>query len=302
MTSSNTGINDRRFGAHLSMSRWKSLIVIIVPPIAMIILQVALYQVATLIEGPSDRSEILSPLRLLAVNISMIVTGLLTVPIVAGFAKVSWRDVLSYPRGFDFRRLTVYLGWALGFTVLGNAALGVFAIDHTPWVGFGITGTTVALIVIMLLTTPLTAAAEELMFRGAAMPAVASWVRPERVALGLGIVVSSVLFAASHIASDLWLFSYHVFLGLATAMMVIRTRGLEAPIAWHIANNTFTAILNTLLAGGGEFSAARSEGAGGPHLLIPVVFVLATVVVVWMREGRAQKSGVTIDSEVFSGK
>ncbi|MGW8433641.1 CPBP family intramembrane glutamic endopeptidase [Nocardiopsis sp. NPDC055879] len=293
MSSSNTGINERRFGAHLSMSRWKSLIVILVPPIAMIIVQVGLYQVATLIEGPSEQSETLGPLRLLAVNISMIVTGFLTVPIVAGFARVSWREVLSHRRGFDFRRLTVYLGWALGFTVLGNAALGVFAIDHTPWVGFGITGTTGSLIVIMVLTTPLTAAAEELMFRGATMPAVASWVRPERLALGLGVVVSSVLFAVSHFASDPWLFGYHVFLGLATATMAIRSRGLEAPIAWHIANNTFTAILNTLLAGGGEFSVARSEGAGGPHLLIPVVFVLATVVVVWIREGRAQESGVT---------
>ncbi|GEK80327.1 CPBP family intramembrane glutamic endopeptidase [Agrococcus baldri] len=288
MTETDSRGNLRRFGSHLSMRWWHALIVIVVPPVAMLILQIALFQVAQQMEGPADGTETLSPLRLLAVNLSMIVTGVLTVPLVARFAGVSWRAVLSFPRRLDRRRLVVYLGWALGSTVLGNAALGILAPDRTPWVGFGVTGTTVALIAVMLLTTPLTAAAEELMFRGAAMPAVASWVRPERLALAIGLILSSVVFAASHVATDPWLFGYHVFLGLATGVMAIRSRGLEAPIAWHVANNTFTAILNTLLAGGGDFSVARAAGSGGPHLLIPAVFVLAAVAVVWVREGRVQ--------------
>ena len=70
--------------------------------------------------------------------------------------------------------------------------------------------------------------------------------------------------------------------------MAIRSHGLEAPIAFHVANNAFTAVLNTLLAGGGAFAVERSSGAGGPHLLIPTAFVSAIVAVVWIREKRAQ--------------
>ncbi|GAA4887177.1 membrane protease YdiL (CAAX protease family) [Streptomonospora salina] len=292
MPSNDNGTNTRRFGAHLSLSRWKPIIVIAIPPIAMIALQIALFQVAGLIDGSGGQSGKVTPLQLLAVNLSMSLTGLLTVPLIARLANVPWRAVLSYPRKFDRRRLTVYLLWALLFTVLGNAGLATFALDHTPWVGFGVTGTTIALLVVILLTTPFTAAAEELMFRGAMMPAVASWVRPERLALGAGAVVSSFVFAASHFASDPWLFGYHVFLGLATAVMAIRSQGLEAPIAFHVANNAFTAVLNVFLADGGAFSVERGSGSGGPHLFIPVVFVLATLVVVWVREGRARTASV----------
>ncbi|GAB3477047.1 lysostaphin resistance A-like protein [Nocardiopsis coralliicola] len=290
MNSPADGAAARRFGAHLSLSWWKPIAVIAVPPIAMIILQIALFQAAEAIEGSSGgQSETVTPLQLLAVNLSMSATGVLSVPLIAWLAKVPWRAVLSYPRGFDRRRLGVYLLWALACTVLGNAGLAVFAADHTPWVGFGLTGTTIALVAVIALTTPLTAAAEELMFRGAVMPAVAAWVRPERLALALGAVVSSFVFAAAHFASDPWLFGYHVFLGLTTAVMAIRSRGLEAPIAFHIANNTFTALLNAFLAGGGGFSVERTAGAGGPHLAIPAVFVLAVTAVVWVREGRVQR-------------
>ncbi|APX34590.1 CAAX protease [Brachybacterium sp. P6-10-X1] len=258
-----------------------------VPPLVMIILQIALFAIVGLIDHGSGQTEAVGPLQLLAVNLSMGITGVLTVPLICWWAKVPWRSILSAPRAFDQRRLAVYLLWALGVTILANAALALLAPEQTPWVGVGFTGTTMALLVVIVLTTPLAAVSEELMFRGAVMPAVASWVRPERIALALGVIVSSLAFATTHLATDPWLFAHHVFLGLATAVMAIRSRGLEAPIAFHVANNTFTAVLNTLLAGGGDFSVARTAGAGGPHLLIPALFVLALVIVVWRREGNA---------------
>lgn len=280
----------RRFGAHLSLSWWKPLVIITVPPLVMIVLQIVLFAVVGLIDHGSGQAEAVGPLQLLAVNLSMGITGVLTVPLVSWWAKVPWRSILSFPRMFDRRRLAAYLLWALGATVLANAALAILAPGQTPWIDLGVSGTTVALLVVIVLTTPLAAVSEELMFRGAVMPAVASWVRPERIALALGVTVSSLAFATTHLATDPWLFAYHVFLGLATAVMAIRSRGLEAPIAFHVGNNTFTALLNALLADGGDFSVARTSGAGGPHLLIPALFVLTLVVVVWRREGQAGES------------
>lgn len=277
----------RRYGTHLSLTWWKPIVLIVVPPVAMIILQIILFTIVGLIDHGSAQEEAVGPLQLLAVNLSMGITGVLTVPLISRWAKVPWRTILSFPRAFDRRRLASYLLWALGATGLANGSLALFAPGQTPWVGFGVTGTTAALLVVIMLTTPLAAVSEELMFRGAMMPAVASWVRPERIALALGAVVSSLAFAVTHLATDPWLFGYHVFLGLATAVMAIRSRGLEAPIGFHVANNTFTAALNTLLAGGGDFSVARTAGSGGPHLLIPAFFVLTLVLVVWRREGRA---------------
>ncbi|WP_083830577.1 CPBP family intramembrane glutamic endopeptidase [Nesterenkonia sp. F] len=283
----------RRFGAHLSLTWWKPLVIIVVPPLAMIILQIVLFTIVGLIDDGGGQAEAVGPLQLLAVNLSMGITGVLAVPLISWGAKVPWRTILSSPRVFDRSRLARYLLWGLGTTALANAALALLAPGQTPWVGVGVTGTTMALLVVIVLTTPLAAVSEELLFRGAVMPAVASWVRPERIALALGVIVSSLAFAITHLATDPWLFSYHVFLGLATAVMAIRSRGLEAPIAFHVANNTFTAVLNVLLAGGGDFSVARTAGAGGPHLLIPALFVLALVIVVWRREGKSGEPTMT---------
>ncbi len=51
---------------------------------------------------------------------------------------------------------------------------------------------------ITLATTPLQAAGEELWFRGAALPAAASWGRAVRPALFVGVVVSALAFTAVH--------------------------------------------------------------------------------------------------------
>lgn len=288
----------RRFGAHLRLRWWMPPLILLLPPLAMIALQVALFQAATSLQGDSYGAEVVGPLQLLAVNLSMGITGVLTVPVVARLAGVPWRALLSHPRRPDRRRLGIYLLWALGTTVLANAALALLVPERTGWTGLALTGTTVGLLVVIAATTPPAALAEELMFRGAAMPALASWIRPERAALALGAAGSALAFALTHLSTDPWLFGYHLFLGLATAAMAIGSRGLEAPIAFHLANNTFTAVLNALLADGGGFDVQRSAGAGGPHLVIPALLVLVLVVAVLRRERRLEeRAGATTSSD-----
>lgn len=90
-------------------------------------------------------------------------------------------------------------------------------------------------VVVILLTSPLQAAAEEIFFRGYLLQALGSFfARP-----WFGVVVSSVVFALFHGTQNWPLFVDRLAFGLLAALLVWRTGGLEAGIAAHIANNIF---------------------------------------------------------------
>ena len=172
-----------------------------------------------------------------------------------------------------------------------GAGLGVTALvapGSSGWTTFGVTGTTVALLVVVVLTTPLQAAGEELIYRSAVLPAAASWVRAVRPALVVGLVVSGVAFAALHGSTDPWLFGYYVVFGVSAGLMGVISGGVEAGVALHTAGNVLIFTVGALLAGGGPLSADRSVGSGGAFLLIPAAAYVGMVVLVWVRERRAR--------------
>src|SRR5699024_5639228 len=125
---------------------------------------------------------------------------------------------------------------------------------------FAITGTTVGLVVVAVLTTPLQAAGEELAFRGAFLPAIASWIRPARTATIVGLVGSSIVFGLVHFSVDPWLLAYYTLFGACMALLAMITRGLEAPIAFHVSNNVILMVVSALFAGGGGVEIDRSVG------------------------------------------
>ena len=98
-----------------------------------------------------------------------------------------------------------------------------------------LTATTVALALIVLLTTPFQAAGEEYVFRGYLLQAVGSLSRSKWVAL----IVTASLFALAHGVQNFPLFFDRFMFGLIAGWLVIRTGGLEAGIAMHILNNFF---------------------------------------------------------------
>ncbi|BCJ61840.1 CPBP family intramembrane glutamic endopeptidase [Micromonospora endophytica] len=206
----------RPFGAHLRMSWWKPLVVILVPPLVMVVLQVLLYQIVGVIEGSDDpMSATFTPLKFLAINISVGTAGVLAILLLVWIAKVPWRSLISSPRAFDVRRLTYYLA---GAALLVGAGIGVVALvapDAPGWTAFGVTGTTIGMLAVILLSTPIQSVGEELMFRSATLPAAASWVRAVRPALVVGLVVSSLGFAVVHGSADPWLFSYYTVVGIS---------------------------------------------------------------------------------------
>ncbi|MFD7311754.1 CPBP family intramembrane glutamic endopeptidase [Promicromonospora sp. NPDC059942] len=279
----------RPFGAHLRMSWWKPLVVLVVPALGMVVLQVVFYQVVGVIEGSDDpMSATFTPLKLLAINLSVALSGVLAVLLLARLARVSWRSLISFPRAFDGRRLAQYL---LAAAVLVGAGIGVVALvapESPGWVAFGVSGTTILMLVITLVSTPLQSVGEELMYRSAVLPAAASWVRAVRPALAVGLVVSSLAFAVVHGSSDPWLFGYYTFIGVATGLMAIISRGIEAPAAFHVANNVLFSSVNTLMADGEGYTIDRSTDTGDPSLLILAGVNVAMVVLVWFRERRAR--------------
>ncbi len=286
------GLDDSRpFGAHVRMSWWRPLVVLLVPPVVMLLLQILLYQVVGVIEGSDDpMSATFTPLKLLAVNLSVGISGVVAILLLARLAKVPWRRLISSPQAFDVRRLVRYLLGAALLVVAGIGVVALVAPESPGWVAFGVSGTTILMLVITLLSTPIQSVGEELMFRAAALPAAASWVRAVRPALAVGLVVSSLAFALAHGSSDPWLFGYYTFIGVATGLMAIISRGIEAPAAFHIANNVLFSSVNTLMADGEGYTIDRSTDTGDAALLILAAVNVAMVALVWARERRTRRT------------
>lgn len=114
-----------------------------------------------------------------------------------------------------------------------------------------VTGETIALALVVLLTTPLQAMGEEYGFRGYAMQAFGALSdgvatrcgltkeRAAKAAVVFAILASALLFAAAHGVQNFPLFFDRFAFGLLAGYLVYRTGGLEAGIALHIWNNLF---------------------------------------------------------------
>jgi membrane protease YdiL (CAAX protease family) len=90
-------------------------------------------------------------------------------------------------------------------------------------------------LVVIVLTSPLQAIAEEVFFRGYLMQALGSLVAQP----WFGVVVSAVVFALLHGLQNPALFAARLAFGLLAGVLVWKTGGLEAGIAVHIVNNVF---------------------------------------------------------------
>lgn len=181
----------------------------------------------------------------MAANLSTGLTALLAVVLVSRLARVPWRSVFSSPRRFDPRRPAIYFAGSVVLVGAGTAAVAAVAPDATGWVDFGVSGTTVALLAVVILSTPIQSAGEEIMFRGAVLPAAASWFRAVRPAFITGLVVSSLSFAVVHAAGDRWLIGYYLFFSACTALMGLITRGLEAARSRSTSRTTWWRRLST---------------------------------------------------------
>ncbi|WP_232547569.1 CPBP family intramembrane glutamic endopeptidase [Propioniciclava soli] len=145
--------------------------------------------------------------------------------------------------------------------------------------------TTVFMILVVLLTTPLQSAGEEYLVRGFLGRAVGSWFAHPWVAFGVSTVVTASVFTALHAAADPWLNAYYVVFAVVASWLVLRTGGLEASVAIHIVNN-MTGMVTLPFS---DFSEMfdRGVGTGDASLLINMgVLVVAAAVIDWWARRR----------------
>lgn len=277
----------RPFGAHLRMSWWKPLVLIVALPLILVVLQVLGYLLVGVVEGSADpMSPELTPPKSLAVNLATGATGLAAVLLLAWMTRTPWRTLLRGRRAFDGRRLAHYSVGAALLVGAGAGAVGVVAPSSTGWTTFAVSGTTVAFLAVTLLTTPVQALGEELVYRGVLLPAAASWVRAVRPALAVGLVVSALGFAVVHGSTDPWLSGYFTVVALSTGLMAIVGGGLEAPIAFHVVNNVLFGLISNVMSGGGTTTIDRATDTGDASLLVLVVANIAMVALVTIHERR----------------
>jgi uncharacterized protein len=178
-----------------------------------------------------------SPIGLLANNlvIAMMIPASLLAVLVVHRERVGWlAAVTGRPRWGLLGRLLVVafvlvlVFFGVGFVLPSSSDLDVEAPSASTFL---------ALLAVVLVTTPLQACAEEVGFRGYLSQAVASWFARPVVGSVVAGAVSSVLFALAHGLQDAWLFGDRLAFGLVASWLVWRTGGLEAPVALHVANN-----------------------------------------------------------------
>ena len=108
-------------------------------------------------------------------------------------------------------------------------------------------------LVVIVLTSPLQAVAEEVFFRGYLMQALGSLVAQP----WFGVIVSAVLFALLHWQQNPPLFVARLAFGVLAGVLVWRTGGLEAGIAAHVINNVFAYTIAGLTTSIAELKTVR---------------------------------------------
>ncbi|SER27271.1 CPBP family intramembrane glutamic endopeptidase [Microlunatus flavus] len=169
------------------------------------------------------------PIGLLASNVGIatLIPISLALVLVIHHARTHW--LFSVQPGIRWRYLLVCLGVSAVVFVGIQAVMEQLASSGrvAPQPGF------VLFAAVVLISSPIQAAAEEIFFRGYLMQALGSAnSRP-----WFGVVASALVFALMHGTQNLALFVNRLAFGLLAGLLVWLVGGLEAGIAAHVLNN-----------------------------------------------------------------
>ena len=140
----------------------------------------------------------------------------------------------------------------------------------------------IALLVIVLVMTPLQAAGEEYFFRGWIMQNVGAWFARPMVGLVASLIVSAVAFSTAHLSPDPWVLGTIACLAVASGLAAWRTGGLEAGIAMHAVNNVLTFFVVVIFGGWSEaFVGTQTSGTPMMLLLAAIVNGSALALILW---------------------
>jgi uncharacterized protein len=276
---------------------WKPLLcLVLVLPLALLMMGLAIVPVliAGLVSGAPDLVEYtidattdianMGPVGFLYLNLTLIVlipASGLSIWIVHGIRPGFLSSVAGRIRWRWLLRCIAVIAplWAV-YTFLGVIVDPFTSPRPDHWV---------ALLVIVVLMTPLQAAGEEYFFRGWIMQNVGAWFARPMVGLVASLIVSAVAFSTAHLSPDPWILGTIACLSVASGLAAWRTGGLEAGIAMHAINNVLT-FLVVVLFGGWSQAFVRTDTTGTPAMLVLAVLVngSALALILW----QAKRAGL----------
>ena len=180
--------------------------------------------------------EKVTPASMLWLNLTLGSATLIAWGLSRWLHRLGPRWLTSVKPGMRWRFFYACLGLAV-VAVAAQVVLSVFLPDQETAGQVGtamnhLSGTDVAIAVVILFTTPLQAIGEEYAFRGYLMQALGSlfgtWV---------AVIATALMFAVAHGLQNFPLFFDRFAFGLLAGYLVVRSGGLEAGIALHILNN-----------------------------------------------------------------
>lgn len=148
-------------------------------------------------------------------------------------------------------------------------------------------GTYLALLVVVVLTTPFQAAGEEYGARGLITRGAGSWVASPRTALLVGTLLSGGVFTLAHGAGDPWLIAFYFAFAVVLSLVTWRTGGLELAVLLHSANNLVAFGGLVLLQQDTSTVFDRGAGSAGPSVLLPAVVLLLSAGSLWFWASRS---------------
>ncbi|MEU7903427.1 CPBP family intramembrane glutamic endopeptidase [Actinoplanes sp. NPDC049118] len=198
------------------------------------------------------------------------------------------------------------LRWLLTCLPIAGAAIALFlgagaALDTATGEDGGLTGSLAgwgpfaASALVLLLVVPPQVAAEEYLTRGWLLQGLGAWCRGP----WLPIAFQAVVFAALHGWGTPWGFADLVVFGLVTGWLTVRTGGLEAAIALHLANNLLGSLLGAAFGDLGVDQTAADMPWRYVLIDLPVLLGYAGVIA-WLarRRGVATRTVAAADLEL----
>jgi len=176
----------------------------------------------------------------------------------------------------------------------GSALAGDAGVDTADLVGWG---PFLLSTLVLVLVVPPQAAAEEYLMRGWLLQAFGSWHRRPWIP----ILLQAVVFASLHGWGTPWGFADLVVFGVVAGWLTVRTGGLEAAIALHLANNLISSVAAAAFGDLGTDTTAADMPWQFMAIDVPVLLAYALVVVrLARRAGVAGESPAeTLDRDGF---
>lgn len=193
-----------------------------------------------------------TPVGMLGTNLAIAILIPISILLVAFIHRSRSAYLTSVLPGLRWRYLIVT---ALAALVIFTIVLVISALADGESLSFAPQPGLVGFLVVIALTTPIQAAAEEIFFRGYLLQALgslgrsgdaqASGIRAAASSPWFAIITSAFVFAAFHGLGQQnpALFFDRFAFGVVAGLLVVRTGGLEAAIAAHVMNNIMAWVL-----------------------------------------------------------